>query len=109
MELFRKYCTGDGAVAIRMVSDPVDTLVTPFHCANYEDANFNIEVPVFTVHGNHDDPSRDDAKRVCEGGWALVLCSVRFVSLLARFSAENTECAPPPSAVPCATCVYTQV
>lgn len=35
-------------------------LVFP-HCAqkhvNYEDPNFNISIPVFTIHGNHDDPS----------------------------------------------------
>jgi hypothetical protein len=28
MELFRKYCVGDGAVALQMLSDPAKTLVT---------------------------------------------------------------------------------
>lgn len=63
MELFRRYCTGDGAVAIRMLSNPDKTLVTGFGAANFEDENYNIQVPVFTVHGNHDDPSRDDARK----------------------------------------------
>ena len=26
---------------------------------NYEDANFSVDLPVFSIHGNHDDPSRD--------------------------------------------------
>ena len=28
-----------------------------FGCVNYEDPNFNIEIPVFSIHGNHDDPA----------------------------------------------------
>ena len=28
MEIFRKYCIGDGAVSIQMLSDPAKTLVT---------------------------------------------------------------------------------
>jgi double-strand break repair protein MRE11 len=26
-------------------------------CVNYEDPNINIGLPVFSIHGNHDDPS----------------------------------------------------
>ena len=26
---------------------------------NYEDANYSVDLPVFSIHGNHDDPSRD--------------------------------------------------
>ena len=24
---------------------------------NYEDPNYNVSIPVFTIHGNHDDPA----------------------------------------------------
>ena len=24
---------------------------------NYEDPNYNIDIPVFAIHGNHDDPT----------------------------------------------------
>ena len=24
---------------------------------NYEDPNYNISIPVFSIHGNHDDPA----------------------------------------------------
>jgi DNA repair exonuclease SbcCD nuclease subunit len=27
-----------------------------FPAVNYEDPNFNIGIPVFSIHGNHDDP-----------------------------------------------------
>jgi double-strand break repair protein MRE11 len=36
---------------------------------NYEDPNYSVGLPVFCIHGNHDDPSRDGAtdvsKHVC--------------------------------------------
>lgn len=28
-----------------------------FPVVNYEDPNFNISIPVFSIHGNHDDPA----------------------------------------------------
>lgn len=27
-----------------------------FPAINYEDPNFNVAIPVFSIHGNHDDP-----------------------------------------------------
>lgn len=38
------------------------------HCryknANYEDPNINVNMPVFTIHGNHDDPSKKQEKNI---------------------------------------------
>ena len=28
-----------------------------FPVVNYEDPNYNVSIPVFTIHGNHDDPA----------------------------------------------------
>lgn len=28
-----------------------------FNHANYEDQDINVAIPVFSIHGNHDDPS----------------------------------------------------
>lgn len=28
-----------------------------FPWVNYEDPNYNISIPVFSIHGNHDDPA----------------------------------------------------
>lgn len=31
---------------------------------NYEDPNYAVSLPVFCIHGNHDDPSREGASDV---------------------------------------------
>ena len=57
-ELLRKYCLGPREIKIKFLSDPE---VVFKHCAyktvNYEDPNLNISMPIFSIHGNHDDPS----------------------------------------------------
>ena len=57
-ELLRKYCLGPREIKVEFLSDPE---VVFKHCAyktvNYEDPNLNISLPVFSIHGNHDDPS----------------------------------------------------
>ncbi|RWS29925.1 double-strand break repair protein MRE11A-like isoform X2 [Leptotrombidium deliense] len=62
MELLRKYCTGKKAVEFAVVSDQKEnfshTELFPF--VNYEDSNINISIPVFSIHGNHDDPIGKD-------------------------------------------------
>ena len=38
---------------------------------NYEDPNYNVSIPVFTIHGNHDDPAGVSGSVyacVCGGG-----------------------------------------
>ena len=36
-----------------------------FPVVNYEDPNYNISIPVFSIHGNHDDPAgvRNDQEK----------------------------------------------
>jgi len=34
-----------------------DCVSSPFNHANYEDPDINVAIPVFSIHGNHDDPS----------------------------------------------------
>jgi DNA repair exonuclease SbcCD nuclease subunit len=36
---------------------PIFLFVVRFGQVNYEDPNFNVGLPVFTIHGNHDDPA----------------------------------------------------
>jgi len=58
MTLLRKFCMGDKPVEIEFISDQsVNFGHTPFPCVNYEDPNLNISIPVFSIHGNHDDPT----------------------------------------------------
>lgn len=57
MEILRRYCLGPGAVRIQITSDPSRTFKTGQ--LNYQDANFAVDLPIFSIHGNHDDPTRD--------------------------------------------------
>lgn len=53
----RKYCMGDQPIRVQLVSDPALNFPTSFKKVNYEDPNFNVSLPIFAIHGNHDDPS----------------------------------------------------
>ncbi|KAF8581791.1 DNA repair exonuclease [Ramaria rubella] len=56
--LLREYTLGDKPVSIELLSDPEEGRAPGFSfpAVNYEDANFNVAIPVFSIHGNHDDP-----------------------------------------------------
>ncbi|PSN32682.1 hypothetical protein C0J52_21737 [Blattella germanica] len=49
---------GDSPVSVQFLSDQSENFK---HCenpvVNYEDPNFNISIPIFSIHGNHDDTS----------------------------------------------------
>jgi double-strand break repair protein MRE11 len=61
MNLLRKYCMGDKPCPFQIISDPKQAFGhSPFQHANYEDANLNVSVPVFSINGNHDDPTGAD-------------------------------------------------
>eukprot|EP01094_Clydonella_sp_ATCC50884_P017829 TRINITY_DN3187_c0_g3_i1.p1 TRINITY_DN3187_c0_g3~~TRINITY_DN3187_c0_g3_i1.p1 ORF type:complete len:709 (-),score=152.87 TRINITY_DN3187_c0_g3_i1:207-2333(-) len=56
IELLRKYCCGKKKIEFNIVSDRA----VNFHgkpSANFEDQNLSISIPVFGIHGNHDDPA----------------------------------------------------
>lgn len=41
-----------------MLNKPEDAFgETKFCTPNYEDQNINVGIPVFAIHGNHDDPA----------------------------------------------------
>ncbi|KAF9467208.1 Metallo-dependent phosphatase-like protein [Collybia nuda] len=56
--LLREYTMGDKPVQIELLSDPDEGKADGFSfpAINYEDPNFNVGIPVFSIHGNHDDP-----------------------------------------------------
>ncbi|KAI9070370.1 DNA repair exonuclease [Trametes sanguinea] len=58
MALLREYTLGDRPIQIELLSDPNDGKPPgySFPAINYEDPNLNIAIPVFSIHGNHDDP-----------------------------------------------------
>jgi len=77
MKSLRKNCLGDRPCELEMLSDGSENfsgyvrlvtsirwnpdclpeLFSAFNHANYEDPNINVAIPVFSIHGNHDDPS----------------------------------------------------
>lgn len=57
MKLLRDYTMGDKPIEIEFLSDQsVNFQDTGNTTVNYEDPNMNIAYPVFSIHGNHDDP-----------------------------------------------------
>ncbi|KAJ2724242.1 meiotic recombination [Coemansia sp. Benny D115] len=59
MSMLRQNCLGSAPVSIEYLSDPLVDFGPQFGSVNYEDPNMNIALPVFSIHGNHDDPSGD--------------------------------------------------
>ncbi|KAM4566635.1 double-strand break repair protein MRE11 isoform 1-T3 [Odontesthes bonariensis] len=58
ISMLRKYCMGDSPVTYNILSDQtINFNTTQFPWVNYQDENLNISIPVFSVHGNHDDPT----------------------------------------------------
>ena len=57
MELLRKYVQGDKPIQFRMLGNPESCLSGFRKGTNFEDENMNIELPIFSIHGNHDDPT----------------------------------------------------
>ncbi|KAM3615991.1 uncharacterized protein V6R79_010645 [Siganus canaliculatus] len=56
--MLRKYCMGDSPIQFNILSDQtVNFNTTQFPWVNYQDENLNISIPVFSIHGNHDDPT----------------------------------------------------
>ena len=57
MEIIRRYCMGDNPVRIQILSDQSKNF--PTGVVNYQDPNYSVDLPIFSIHGNHDDPVRD--------------------------------------------------
>jgi len=55
MRSLRQNCLGEKPCELEMLSDPGDVLNGDN--VNYEDPNINVAIPVFSIHGNHDDPT----------------------------------------------------
>ncbi|EIN14449.1 DNA repair exonuclease [Punctularia strigosozonata HHB-11173 SS5] len=58
MALLREYTLGDKPIQVELLSDPEEGKASGFSfpAINYEDNNLNVSIPVFSIHGNHDDP-----------------------------------------------------
>ncbi|KAK5949549.1 meiotic recombination [Knufia fluminis] len=59
MRSLRMNCYGDKPCELELLSDGSEHFDASIGHANYEDTNINVAIPVFSIHGNHDDPSGD--------------------------------------------------
>ncbi|CAO1416975.1 unnamed protein product [Diamesa serratosioi] len=58
IKLLRDYTLGDDDIAIEFLSEQKINFPGAMNqTVNYEDPNINISIPVFSIHGNHDDIS----------------------------------------------------
>ena len=58
MKLLRQYTLGSKPINIEFLSDQRLNFAECFNSTvNYEDPHLNVAIPVFSIHGNHDDPS----------------------------------------------------
>ncbi|KAL6521129.1 meiotic recombination [Orobanche gracilis] len=60
VEILRRHCLNDRPVQFQVVSDQTVNFANTFGHVNYEDPHFNVGLPVFSIHGNHDDPAGVD-------------------------------------------------
>jgi double-strand break repair protein MRE11 len=68
MQLFRTYCMGPNPVQIQILNnidssnsnsnDASSSVFRQGH-VNYEDEHYSVDLPIFAIHGNHDDPTRE--------------------------------------------------
>ena len=86
MEIVRRYCMGPNPIRIQIISDP-NSLKSSLRSAsvNYLDPNYSVHLPIFAIHGNHDDPSRD------QGGGELLAALGMFYHVLSFFF-DPTRC-----------------
>ncbi|CAM8999231.1 unnamed protein product [Rhodiola kirilowii] len=57
IEILRHHCMNDRPVQFQVVSDQASNFANKFGHVNYEDPSFTVGLPVFSIHGNHDDPA----------------------------------------------------
>ncbi|XP_048454353.1 double-strand break repair protein MRE11 [Rhincodon typus] len=91
MELLRKYCMGGNPIRFEILSDQsVNFAFSKFPWVNYYDGNLNISIPVFSIHGNHDDPTGADALCALD----LLSCAGLVNHFGRSMSVEKTDISP---------------
>ena len=57
MKYVGRYCLGQDPIQIQICSDQSKNFRRGI--VNYEDENYSVGLPIFSIHGNHDDPTRE--------------------------------------------------
>ena len=78
MSAVRTHALGPGDVPLRVVSDSARDFPSA-GLANFESPHHNIQLPLFSIHGNHDDPSGPDRSSALD-----VLSDARLLNYFGR-------------------------
>eukprot|EP00934_Nitzschia_sp_Nitz4_P004425 Nitzschia sp. Nitz4//scaffold12_size214221//6885//9013//NITZ4_001473-RA/size214221-augustus-gene-0.17-mRNA-1//-1//CDS//3329534939//4415//frame0 len=57
MTIFRNYCMGPNPIRIQVLGD--ESALFRQGQVNYRNPFYSVDLPVMSIHGNHDDPSRE--------------------------------------------------
>lgn len=74
MELLRRYCLGSESVFMEVLNEQTEIFKSSLGKVNYEDPFQSIRLPIFAIHGNHDDPAR-------EGGMGEALAALDLLAV----------------------------
>ena len=74
MDILRRHCMGPDPVGFQIFSNQADNFRNS--CVNYEDPFYSVDLPIFSIHGNHDDPTRDGGTDSSDMLAALDLLSI---------------------------------
>lgn len=77
IQIINRHCLGDQPVSFQILSDQNANFVGGV--ANHLDPNLNVGLPIFTIHGNHDDPTGADNLSAVD-----VLSSCRLVNYFGK-------------------------
>jgi DNA repair exonuclease SbcCD nuclease subunit len=88
VSLLKRYCLGDAPVALQLLSEEKRCFASG-RC-NYLDPDLNVGLPVFTIHGNHDDATGSEYTSAVDVLSAAGLVNyfgkvVRFCSFFSSF------------------------
>jgi double-strand break repair protein MRE11 len=62
MNILRRYTMGPNPISFQIISNQKQNFrstLDPYNTVNYENPFVSIDLPIFSIHGNHDDPTRD--------------------------------------------------
>ena len=59
IELLRKYCLGNDPIYTEILNEQSEIFKSANKTVNYEDPFYSISLPIYSIHGNHDDPTRE--------------------------------------------------
>jgi double-strand break repair protein MRE11 len=86
MEILRQHCFSDDPVYLEILNDQSEVFQCTMGSVNYANPHQSIGLPIFAIHGNHDDPSRDSSS-----GEALAALDLLAVANLINYIGKSSR------------------